>query len=90
MTSAQVFVKRFREKEKGSDNSIYTILDKHYQIIEGIQTLHREITNRCMQSDDDFANRVNSILARLPKQPTPIDPAQSQPGIGQPEPLAPT
>lgn len=89
LSSAQMLVQRFREKGKGSENSIHAILEKHYLIIEDIQTLHREIMQRYMQSDEDFANRVNSILARLPEQPAPIDPAQSQPGIGQPEPLSP-
>lgn len=90
LSSAQTLVQRFREKGKGSDNSVHAILEKHYRIVEDIQTLHREIMQRYMQSDEDFANRVNSVLARLPEQPAPIDPAQSQPGIGQPEPLAPT
>lgn len=89
LTSAQILVQRFREKGKGSDNSVHAILEKHYRIVEDIQALHREIMQRYMQSDDDFAGRVRSILARLPEQPTPIDPAQSRPGIGQPEPLAP-
>lgn len=90
LTSAQVLVQRFREKGKGSENSVYAILENHYRIIEDIQTLHREIMQRYMQYDDDFADRVHSILARLPEQPTPIDPTQCQPGTGQPEPLAPS
>ncbi|WP_040834150.1 hypothetical protein [Nocardia brevicatena] len=89
LTSAQILVQRFREKGKGSDNSVHAILEKHYQIIDDIQTLHREIMQRYMQSDDNFANRVHRILTRLPEHPTPIDPAQSKTGIGQPEPLAP-
>ncbi|MEU1983635.1 hypothetical protein [Nocardia sp. NPDC019395] len=89
LSSAQTLVQRFREKGKGSDNSVHAILEKHYRIIDDIQVLHREIMQRYMQSDEDFANRVNSVLAQLPKNPAPIDPAQSQPGIGQPEPLAP-
>lgn len=89
LTSAQVLVQRFREKGKGSDNSVHAILEKHHRIVEDIQTLHREIMQRYMQSDEDFANRVHSTLARLPEHPTPIDPAQSKPGTGQPEPLTP-
>lgn len=89
LSSAQTLVQRFREKGKGSDNSVHAILEIHYRVIDDIQALHREIMQRYMQSDDDFASRVNAILARLPKNPSPIDPTLSQPGIGQPEPLGP-
>lgn len=89
MSSAQTLVQRFQEKGKGSENSVHAILEKHFRIVDDIQLLHRAIMERYMQSDEDFANRVNSVLARLPEHPAPIDPAQSQPGVGQPEPLAP-
>ncbi|MFR9751423.1 hypothetical protein ACL02S_10340 [Nocardia sp. 004] len=85
LTSAQTLVGRFREKAKGSDNSVHAVLEKHYQIVEGIQTLHREICQRYMQADSEFAARVQDLLARLPEQPAPIDPARSEPGKGQPE-----
>ncbi|TQM28899.1 hypothetical protein [Nocardia bhagyanarayanae] len=89
LTSAQTLVDRFRTKGKGSDNSIHAILEDHFRIVEDIQTLHREIRQRYVDADADFAARVNKILARLPEQLTPIDPAQSKPGVGQPEVLAP-
>lgn len=89
LTSAQTLVDRFRTKGKGSDNSIHAILEDHFRIVEDIQTLHREIRQRYVDTDATFAARVNNLLAQLPEQPTPIDPAQSQPGVGQPEVLSP-
>lgn len=89
LTSAQTLVTRFREKGKGSDNSVFAVLEQHYHIVDDIQTLHREIRQRYEQADADFAARVSNLLSRLPEQPTPIDPVQSKPGVGQPEALAP-
>ncbi|WP_225725504.1 MULTISPECIES: hypothetical protein [unclassified Nocardia] len=89
LTSAQTLVGRFREKAKGSDNSVHAILEQHYQVVQDLQTLHREIRDRYMAADSAFAARVKDLLSRLPQQPTPIDPAKYVSGKGQPEAVAP-
>ncbi|MBF6211703.1 hypothetical protein IU433_16580 [Nocardia puris] len=92
LTSAQTLVSRFKEKAKGSDNSVYALLDEHYKIVQDIQTLHNVIKDRYIAADAEFAQRVNALLERLPDRPTPIRAVLSQPGITpspQPEPLSP-
>ncbi|RBO86877.1 hypothetical protein [Nocardia puris] len=93
LTSAQTLVSRFKEKAKGSDNSVYAVLDEHYKIVQDIQTLHNVIKDRYIAADAEFAQRVNALLERLPEHPTPIRAVPSQPGVTtaspQPEPLSP-
>ncbi|MFD4433847.1 hypothetical protein ACFWPJ_31440, partial [Nocardia sp. NPDC058497] len=45
LTSAATMVSWFRDKAKTADcgNSVYAILEQHYQIIEDIQTVHKVI-----------------------------------------------
>ncbi|WP_330253517.1 hypothetical protein OG874_02565 [Nocardia sp. NBC_00565] len=93
LTSAQTLVGRFREKAQSDSNSnnLHTILDEHYRIVDDIQTMHREIRDRYMASDAEFAASVRDLLSRLPESPTPIDTTAHQPGVttpplqGQPE-----
>ncbi|MBF6365031.1 hypothetical protein IU433_07140 [Nocardia puris] len=92
LTSAQTLVSRFKEKAKGSDNSVHALLEEHYNIVKDIRTLHNVIKDRYIAADAEFAQRVNALLERLPENPTPIQAVLSQPGITpspQPEPLSP-
>lgn len=59
---------RYRSKAKGAEdkNSIHEILDEHYRIVEDIQTLHREIAQRYLETDEGFASRYNELTATLP------------------------
>ncbi|NKY55889.1 hypothetical protein [Nocardia flavorosea] len=67
--SGKVLVKRFRDKAMGdeSGNSVHAILERHYQIIDGIQELHRVIAQRYLDTDSEFASRYNEIMASAPQ-----------------------
>lgn len=67
--SGKVLVQRFREKAKGdpAGNSVHAILQRHYEIIEGIQELHRVIAQRYVESDSEFASRYNEVMASAPQ-----------------------
>lgn len=65
--SAPVLVSRFRSKAKGGGNDVHSILQKHWDIIDGIQQLHREIANRYQQSDAEFAAKYNESMASVPQ-----------------------
>ncbi|TLG12207.1 hypothetical protein FEK35_11935 [Nocardia cyriacigeorgica] len=80
LSSASILVSRFREKAKGSDNSIYSILEEHYKIVDEIQQLHKAIAQRYIDTDETFAARYNQLTAELPP-PGPIAPPRTQPGV---------
>lgn len=67
--SAPILVGRFRTKAMGDPggNDVYSILQKHWDIIDGIQQLHREIANRYQQSDAEFAARYSELMNSLPQ-----------------------
>lgn len=67
--SAPILVSRFRTKAKGDENGndVHTILQKHWDIIDGIQELHRQIAIRYQQSDQTFAAKYNELMASLPE-----------------------
>ncbi len=56
----------------------------HYRRPARHLSANRAIMEHYMQSDEDFDNRVNSVLARLPEHPAPVDPVQSQPVSANP------
>ncbi|MBF6321886.1 hypothetical protein OG935_27060 [Nocardia cyriacigeorgica] len=80
LSSASILVSRFREKAKGSDNSVYSILEEHYKIVDEIQQLHKAIAQRYIDTDETFAARYNQLTAELPP-PGPIAPTRTQPGV---------
>ncbi|NEW30635.1 hypothetical protein [Nocardia cyriacigeorgica] len=80
LSSASILVSRFREKAKGSDNSIHAILEEHYKIVDEIQQLHKAIAQRYIDTDETFAARYNQLVAELPP-PGPIAPTRTQPGV---------
>ncbi len=67
--SGPTLVGRFRTKAKGDagGNDVYTILQKHWDIIDGIQQTHREIALRYQQSDAEFAAKYNELMASVPQ-----------------------
>ncbi|NKY35874.1 hypothetical protein HGA13_22780 [Nocardia speluncae] len=67
--SGKVLVQRFRDKAMGdeSGNSVHAILERHYQIIDGIQELHRVIAQRYLDTDSEFASRYNEVMASAPQ-----------------------
>lgn len=66
--SARTLVSRYRSKAEGAEdkNSVHEILEEHYRIVEDIQTLHREIAQRYLETDEGFASRYNELTATLP------------------------
>ncbi|MBF6424637.1 hypothetical protein IU440_08075 [Nocardia cyriacigeorgica] len=80
LSSASVLVSRFREKAKGSENSVHAILEEHYKIVDEIQQLHKAIAQRYIDTDEAFAARYNQLTAELPP-PGPIAPTRTQPGV---------
>ncbi|WP_280264942.1 hypothetical protein [Nocardia wallacei] len=91
MNSANTLVSRFRGKAKivntatDTDNNVYDILEKHYKIVDDIETLHRTIAEKFMQQDQAFAARYNELKATLEPSPigTPMQPGVTTPGVGQ-------
>ncbi|NEW36602.1 hypothetical protein GV791_29180 [Nocardia cyriacigeorgica] len=80
LSSASILVSRFREKAKGSENSVHAILEEHYKIVDEIQQLHKAIAQRYIDTDEAFAARYNQLTAELPP-PGPIAPTRTQPGV---------
>ncbi|AVH20637.1 hypothetical protein [Nocardia cyriacigeorgica] len=58
----------FRGKAEGdpSGNTVYAILERHYQIVDSIQELHRAIAERYQQTDSSFAAEYNQAQASIP------------------------
>ncbi|NEW40810.1 hypothetical protein [Nocardia cyriacigeorgica] len=80
LSSANILVGRFREKAKGSDNSVFEILEQHYKVVDEIQQLHHAIAQRYVEQDETFAARYNQLTAELPP-PGPIAVPRTQPGV---------
>jgi len=85
LKSAAALVAHFRGKasiidaSKDSDNNIHDILQKHYDIIDDIQTLHKTIAQQYVQQDQEFAARYNQLMANMP--PSLIGNTTVQPGV---------
>jgi hypothetical protein len=71
LISAQTLVRRFREKGKGSDNSVHAVLDEHYKIVDDLQELHRLAAQRYQETDSEFASYYKELLAAAPAPGTP-------------------
>ncbi|MBF6217885.1 hypothetical protein IU479_07155 [Nocardia abscessus] len=88
MVSATTVVERFRMKANGATdgNSVYTILEDHYRIVEDIQETYKIVRDRMMQSDGDFAaefNRLNTTLPERPPVQLPFGPTSLPDGTGK-------
>ncbi|WP_278264183.1 hypothetical protein [Nocardia sp. AG03] len=82
LTSAATMVSWFRDKAKGANpgNDVYSILNEHYKIVEDIQTVHRLIMDRYIESDAEFASKVRSLQESLgPIAPIDVPPAAATP-----------
>ncbi|RDI54208.1 hypothetical protein [Nocardia mexicana] len=88
LTSASALVGRFRGKAKIVDgakdgsNNVYDILEQHYQIVDEIQTLHRTIAQKFIETDQAFAAEYNKLMADKP--PSQIGTTLVQPGVTAP------
>ncbi|MFC4123590.1 hypothetical protein [Nocardia rhizosphaerae] len=62
-------VGKFRSKAQGDPggNDVHSILQKHWEIVDGIQQLHREIANRYQQADAEFAAKYTELMASVPQ-----------------------
>ncbi|MEU8894246.1 hypothetical protein AB0C65_00170 [Nocardia sp. NPDC048505] len=69
LLTAPMLVGRFRSKADGAKdgNDVNAILQKHFDIIEGIQELHKQIALRYVEADTTFAARYNELMASLPQ-----------------------
>lgn len=67
--TGKVVVSRFRGKAQGDEagNSVHAILERHYQIVDSIQELHRVIAQRYLDTDGEFAARYNEVMASAPQ-----------------------
>ena len=67
--SAPILVNRFRSKAKGSEdgNDVFAILQQHWNVIDSIQQLHKEIAQRYQQADTAFAARYSELMSTLPQ-----------------------
>lgn len=67
--TGKVLVSRFRGKAQGdeSGNSTHAILERHYQIVDSIQELHRVIAQRYLDTDGEFAARYDEVMASAPQ-----------------------
>ncbi|GAB2691755.1 hypothetical protein [Nocardia thraciensis] len=89
LNSASTLVGRFRGKamSRGSDsdtaNNVYDILQQHYDIVDEIETLHRTIAQKFIETDQAFAAEYNRLMADKPK--SLIGPqTKLQPGVTAP------
>ncbi|WP_280233994.1 hypothetical protein [Nocardia cyriacigeorgica] len=59
----------FRDKAKADDgaNTVHAILQRHYEIVDSIQLLHRTIAERYQQTDSSFAAEYNQAMASIPQ-----------------------
>ncbi|WP_229683885.1 hypothetical protein [Nocardia camponoti] len=71
LVSARTLVSRFREKGKGSTNSVHAILDEHYKIVDDLQILHRAIAQKYMQTDAEFSAQYSELMAAAPQPGMP-------------------
>ncbi|WP_280275867.1 hypothetical protein [Nocardia wallacei] len=88
LNSANTVVGWFRGKAKivdpakDSANNVWDILQQHYDIVDEIQTLHRTVAQKYLETDQEFAARYNELMANTP--PSPIGTQQIQPGVTPP------
>ncbi|MFE9787881.1 hypothetical protein ACFYO7_21130 [Nocardia salmonicida] len=72
LTSASTLVSWFRGKAgktgsaTDSDNNVNDILQQHYDIVVDIRDIHREIAQKYIAQDQEFAARYNELSANVP------------------------
>ncbi|QIS10352.1 hypothetical protein [Nocardia arthritidis] len=74
LVSSDTLVNRFRDKALNDPNSLYQIMDQHLKIVEDIQTAHRTVRDRMVESDANFAaafKTANEAADTRPKVDTP-------------------
>ncbi|WP_433758782.1 hypothetical protein [Nocardia sp. CA-135398] len=81
LISAKTMVKRWREKSRGSENSVYAVMESHYKIIEDFQTLFRTVRERLTGVDTEQATKYQDLEANLPQQPPAQAKIFSWPGL---------
>ncbi|NKY48914.1 hypothetical protein [Nocardia vermiculata] len=74
LTLAQSLVGWYRDKagsETSGDtvNCVWSVLDQHYRIVDDIQTLHHQIAQMYVQTDEAFAAEYNRLTADMPSSP---------------------
>ncbi|MEV4129700.1 hypothetical protein [Nocardia sp. NPDC049707] len=71
LVSGETMVSRFRKKARSSDNndnSVYAVMESHYNIVEDIQNMFRAIREQFSQADSAWAARYTDLEANLPQQ----------------------
>ncbi|WP_327100821.1 hypothetical protein OIE68_19730 [Nocardia vinacea] len=68
LISAKTMVTRWREKSRGSENSVYAVMESHYKVIEDFQTLFRTVRERITGVDTEQAAKYQDLVANLPQQ----------------------
>ncbi|MBF4999775.1 hypothetical protein IRT45_21775 [Nocardia sp. BSTN01] len=68
LVSSKTMVKRWREKAQGSANSVYSVLDTHFQTVSDFQTLFRTIREQMAAQDQATAARYRELEKTLPQQ----------------------
>lgn len=84
LISAKTLVPRFRSKAAkvnttDSDNNLFDLFQKHYQIIDDYQTLHHTIAQQYCEQDEKFAAEYKRLMANMPN--SPIGHSTVQPGV---------
>ncbi|MBO0855103.1 MAG: hypothetical protein J2P18_15225 [Nocardia sp.] len=75
LPSAKILVSRFRNKAgtagDGHDNpnNVHDILEQHYQCVHDIQTLHKTIAQKLIDTDQEFAAAYKEISEHMPPSP---------------------
>lgn len=67
--TGKTVVQSFRGKAENdfNGNNVHAILERHYQIVDSIQELHRVIAERYQQTDSTFAAEYNQAMASIPQ-----------------------
>lgn len=81
LVSGKTMVDRWRKKSRGSENSVYAVMESHYQVVEDFQTLFRTVRERITGVDTDQAARYRDLEANLPQQPPAQPKIFSWPGL---------
>ncbi|MQY24392.1 hypothetical protein [Nocardia macrotermitis] len=70
LISAKTMVARWRAKAEGQKdgNSVYAILDSHYQTVDDFQTLFRTIREQITDHDTTQAAKYKQLEASLPQE----------------------
>ena len=74
LTLAKSLVQWYRDKagsEASGDaaNCVWSVLEQHYRIVDDIQTLHHQIAQMYVQTDEAFAAEYNRLTADMPSSP---------------------